>query len=30
MLDEPQQFTPWFLYTFPRIPAYLNTLSMPA
>jgi len=30
MLDEPQQFTPWFLYTFPRIPAYLNALSMPA
>ncbi|MEZ3497994.1 isopentenyl-diphosphate Delta-isomerase [Pantoea sp. KPR_PJ] len=30
MLEEPQQFTPWFLYTFPRIPAYLNALSMPA
>lgn len=30
MLEEPQQFTPWFLYTFPRIPAYLNAMSMPA
>ena len=30
LLEEPQQFTPWFLYTFPRIPAYLNAMSMPA
>lgn len=30
MLEDPQQFTPWFLYTFPRIPAYLDALSMPA
>jgi isopentenyl-diphosphate delta-isomerase len=20
MLDQPEQFTPWFLHTFPRIP----------
>lgn len=30
MEQNPQQFTPWFLYTFPRIPAYIDAFSFPA
>ncbi|MBE5250873.1 MAG: isopentenyl-diphosphate Delta-isomerase [Enterobacterales bacterium endosymbiont of Blomia tropicalis] len=30
MTQNPQQFTPWFLYTFPRIPACLDAFSFPA
>ncbi|WP_312243140.1 isopentenyl-diphosphate Delta-isomerase [Pantoea sp.] len=30
MTQDPQRFTPWFLYTFPRIPAFLDAFSLPA
>lgn len=30
MQQQPQQFTPWFLHTFPRIPDYLKQFPFPA
>ncbi|AVV37146.1 isopentenyl-diphosphate Delta-isomerase [Pantoea vagans] len=30
MQQQPQQFTPWFLHTFPRIPDYLEQFPFPA
>lgn len=30
MAREPQRFTPWFLHTFPRIPACLDAFRLPA
>jgi len=29
MQQQPQQFTPWFLHTFPRIPDYLEQFPFP-